>query len=333
MLTQNGKLEIFENFQIDRSLPKYQRHVRGKGIVSKEGYIASENDEMNEEDSGVEEKMSNADFNFRQASNVVWTNNVTSTISSGVGVTLVPFVPVQLKEPVKRPSWFSRLAFWRKPAPPPPALPASPPEPEPTLTIEDFFASVKNSAEELVVVRERAQGYEKALLNAKRAGQQALVEKLTAGINAYKMETQLIAMGLIKFISEENVVRFYKECKKGLRLDYVRNFTRIIPENLVAMKMHADEVGIFDNYAVLHYDPQAKAFSETEEEKARKRDPILFGLMKDRRVLYFVGDWVDDVCGLTLDQVAEIIGKRAIQSLTTEDHTLDQLATVLAPST
>ena len=84
---------------------------------------------------------------------------------------------------------------------------------------------------------------------------------------------------------------------------------------------------------MLHYDPQAKAFSETEEEKARKRDPILFGLMKDRRVLYFVGDWVDDVCGLTLDQVAEIIGKRAIQSLTTEDHTLDQLATVLAPST
>lgn len=110
--------------------------------------------------------------------------------------------------------------------------------------------------------------------------------------------------------------RLYKTCKKGLRLDYVRNFTRTIPEDITAKKARADELGIFDNYVVLHFDPNSKSWEETEAERLRRLhpDPILFGLMKTRRVLYFVGDWVDDVCNLTLDQLADLLGTQAIQS-------------------
>jgi hypothetical protein len=202
-----------------------------------------------------------------------------------------------------RVSWYKR---WFAPKPSPPAL---------VMSVEDFFKSIKNSTQELTVIQTRATGYETALLNAKKAGQKALVEKLSAGLNAFKMETQLLAIGLTRFVKEEDVVRFYKQSKKGLRLDWIRNFARPIPEDVTATKAHADELGIFDNYVVLHYDPQAKAFAETQEETAARKDPILFGLMKDRTQLYFVGDWIDEHCDLTLDQFAEVLGAGAVQTL------------------
>lgn len=203
-----------------------------------------------------------------------------------------------------------RLGAWLRPKPPAPA---------PGMSVEEFFTNVKNSAAELVIVRERAAGYERALQNALKAGQFALVEQLQLGLNAYKMETQLVAMGLSKYIAEDTVVQFYKQSQKGLRLDWVRNFARQIPESVVAVKSRADELGIFDNYVVLHYDPGAKAFAETEQERAdrirRERDPILFGVIKGKRVLYFVGDWIDEYCDLTLDEFAEVMGRDTVHDL------------------
>jgi hypothetical protein len=301
MITQDGNhLIVLEDMSIDWNLPKYKKPA--KGGRSKGNVI-----DLTDEDSDMSEDSSNGG-NFRLASNVVW-NQVSGTTS-------VQLVPYNVQGSVtKSPSLFDKLtSLWKK-APPPP-----PPEPEPPLSIEDFFKSVKNTQQELTVVEERAAGYERAMANAKQAGQQALFEKLAAGLNAYKMETQLVAMGLTKFVSEEDIVRFYKQCKKGLRLDYVRNFSRVIPEGIVAKQARANELGLFDNYVVLHYDPQAKSYAETEAEKARRKDPILFGLMKGRRQLYVVGDWIDEVCDLTLDQLAEQIGKGAVQSLTTPNH-------------
>jgi hypothetical protein len=71
------------------------------------------------------------------------------------------------------------------------------------LSIEEFFSSVKNTAEELVIIKERVLGYEKAMVNAKQSGQKALYEQLQGGLNAHRMETQLFAQGFQKFMKEE----------------------------------------------------------------------------------------------------------------------------------
>jgi len=297
MITPDGNhLIVLEDMSIDWNLPKYKKP--SKGGKSKGNVIdLSDEDEMSEDSGG----------NFRMASNVVWNQNVGTT-----QVTLLPYG--QITEVKPKTGILDKLAFWKK-APPPP-----PPEPEPPLSIEDFFKSVKNTQQELVIVEARAAGYERAMANAKKAGQEALYEKLAAGLNAYRMETQLVSMGLTKYVVEADIVQFYKQCKKGLRLDYVRNFTRVVPESVTAKQARANELGLFDNYVVLHYDPQAKSYAETEAEKARRKDPILFGLMKGRRQLYVIGDWVDEVCDLTLDQFAELMGKSAVQSLDTPGH-------------
>jgi len=85
-----------------------------------------------------------------------------------------------------------------------------------------------------------------------------------------------------------------------------------LPEDVVRRKIECDERLIFDNYVVLHYDPEKKSWAETEAEKEARKDPILFGVLQGSRKLYFVGDWVDDYCDLTLDQVADLIGADAI---------------------
>lgn len=66
---------------------------------------------------------------------------------------------------------------------------------------------------------------------------------------------------------------------------------------------------------MLHYDPEKKSYLETQAEKAAKRDPILFGVMKGRRILYYVGDWIDEVCDLTLDQIADLLGSHVVENI------------------
>ena len=65
----------------------------------------------------------------------------------------------------------------------------------------------------------------------------------------------------------------------------------------------------------MHYDPAAKSYAETQEEIAARHDPILFGILSGRNDLYFIGDWKDDFCDLTLDQVSEILGREAASEI------------------
>ena len=183
------------------------------------------------------------------------------------------------------------------------------------ITIEQFFQSVKLQGRQLEIVVERARGYEQAMIKAKQAGQQALYEQLGHGLEAHRNESRLLAIGLDRYLDEQDVVRFYKQSKRGLRLDWVANFSRQIPDAVLGRKLQADQLGCFDNYCVLHYDPQARAYEETEKQKAARRDPILFGMMQGRRRLYFVGDWVDEQCDLTLDQMADQLGRDAVKQL------------------
>jgi hypothetical protein len=187
--------------------------------------------------------------------------------------------------------------------------------PDKGMSIQEFFRSAHNSMKELEIVEQRAEGYEAAMRQAQQAGQQALVEQLTGGLNAYRMETQLLALEMPWYMEEADLVRFYKQSKRGLKLDWIKNFTRQVPPDILTRKVRVDEVGIFDNYAILHYDPEAKAYAETAREVAARKDPILFGLMEGRRRLYVVGDWIDEYCDLTLDQIADAIGASAIKEI------------------
>ena len=183
------------------------------------------------------------------------------------------------------------------------------------ISIVEFFTGVSKSYEELTPIAEIAEHYQKALIQAKVMRQTALLQKLEDLLDMVKGEAVLIAMGLKKYVSEKQVVEFYEQVgeDKNLKLTWIRNFGRIIPEEVYVVKKDVDERKIFDNYVILHYDPENNGEKLTKEEIEKKKDPILFGVIKNSKKLYFIADWKDDYCDLTLEEMFNVLGEKVLK--------------------
>jgi hypothetical protein len=183
------------------------------------------------------------------------------------------------------------------------------------ITVVEFFTQLTKSYEELTPIAEIAEHYQKALTQAKTMGQVALLQKLEDLMDMVKGEAVLIAMGLKKYVTEKQVVNFYEKVgeDKNLKLTWIKNFNRVIPEKVYEIKKDIDERKIFDNYVILHYDPQDNGEKLTKEEIEKKKDPILFGVIKNSRKLYHIADWKDEYCDLTLEEMFKILKGKVLQ--------------------
>lgn len=181
------------------------------------------------------------------------------------------------------------------------------------MSILDFFSQVKLSSKKAQAdYVNRVEEYAELLVSANDMGQTALCDKIKEKINLYKYESILHSEGRLYKITEEQIVEFAKKTERGLRLDYIKNFTRVIPSDVQKEKKKADKLKVFDNYVILHYDPLKKNVAPTAEEKEadrkKKADPILFGVIAESHDLYYITDWVDDTCDLTLDEFVKVMG-------------------------
>jgi hypothetical protein len=301
------ELEIFDNFQIDNNLPKY----------------------TNVEDPNLENTIT-----FGNATGSMSTNNViggsfitlNGNPSSGVWLTQQDDTPSWLDGSVgdtaSMPTKFSRrvrIINWLlkkmqgehdKDEKKKEALAKTK-----LISITEFFLGLTQSHQELTPIAEISEHYEKALLQAKTLGQVALAQKLADAVQVVRGEAHLIVVGLKQYVTERQVVDFYEKTgeDKCLKLTWIKNFNRIIPEDVYDAKKKADERKIFDNYVILHYDPLNTGEVMTKEEVEKKKDPILFGLIKNSRKLYYVADWKDDYCQLTLEEMFSVLGEKVLK--------------------
>ena len=144
---------------------------------------------------------------------------------------------------------------------------------------------------------------------AAKNGQTALVEELKKKLNALVCELTLVKNGYLEYVSEEKMIEFFLKCKKGVRIDFIRNYTGLIPFPVAEKKDKVDQLMVFDNYCIVHYDPNLEVFKVAERDKAviKKRDPILFGMIEGSRRLYYVADWITDTDSLTLEQLNLVV--------------------------
>lgn len=179
-----------------------------------------------------------------------------------------------------------------------------------------FFESIKNSAEELIIIKEKYENYEKTISYLERTGQIAMLERMNFELDIHRAEAQLLSSGFKKVITEKNIIDFADKSCRDIRLDWVKNFTRLIPEKVLIIKEELDEKHIFDNYLILHFDPyrdgNLKTLSEIKKEE--EKDPILFGVIAGSNKLYYIADWVDEYCNLTFDKLVEKLGEDAINA-------------------
>jgi hypothetical protein len=292
MLTRVGdkfRLSVFEGFEIDESLPKHRK--------AKQKYVVN--------DSSSVGQMSE----FRRntfSTGISWANDratIATNITSGN---------------VEAPSLFERImahfGFIRgsrieekKPAP----------EPKSVKAADFVFDCIVKNDEQIKDIGAKIDKFKMMIEQAHVLGQRALEEELTAKWQVYCYEAQLVANGLVRVISEDRVIDFVSECERGLRLDWIKNFTRMIPGDLAKKKLEIDGLEIFDNYVIMHYDPDNKhnhwTKEQIEKELAKKRDPILFGVIDGSRKLYYIGDWKDEYCDLTWEVIADKIDAKDLR--------------------
>lgn len=287
------KLLIFENFRIDETLPRNVKPVVKPTPPTGLGASA---------DSLVNFTQQNSDGVYTLTASSAATSP-SFIISGNTVVSSNGMWSAFNQEPIK-PSWFARFkAFCTRQKL---ALMVKLTE----TKVQYVFDLVLKNAEAMKIFNERMDAHGKLLENAKKAGQVAMVEKLTKEIELRKYENALIASGITKRVTEKQLLEFTAKCHKGLNLDWVKNFTRPIPEELVEIKAKADEAKLFDNYVVLYYDPENRSAEMTEAEKEKAKDPILFGVMRASRNLYFIGDWKDELCDLTLADIVDKLGTK-----------------------
>jgi len=275
----NGQwaLSVFENFWMDRNLPKHASNRPKSNINSKQPDSIQFDDSMSENSP------------FIPTTPSVWSSNSGVKISSEYHYDLRHrFIDA-----------LSRLLRINK---------RENEKASGNIDPLRILLSVRGSLKEAQDYTDRVNTYDAVIQQAKTAGQKARMEHLLKARQTVMFESLLISAGFKKFLSEAQVIEFARKCQKGLRLDWIANFTRPIPDAVVTKKTEADTLKVFDNYVVLHYDPNTKAFALTEAQALAKKDPILFGIIDGVRKLYFIGDWKDDECSLTMDEVATVLG-------------------------
>ena len=89
----------------------------------------------------------------------------------------------------------------------------------------------------------------------------------------------------------------------------MKEYNRDIPKEAIDKFNEAEKTEAFDNYIILHYtDKKETNISEKHKNADEKRDPIMFGLIKGSRKLYYICDWIDEYCDLTLESLIKEIG-------------------------
>jgi len=188
-------------------------------------------------------------------------------------------------------------------------------------SVDEFFNDVKSSIKTLEVNPSSVEFYTNAIETAKSNGQIAFLEILRDKKDGVLAETKLLEVGEVKYVTEEDVVKFYKKANlknRMLKLTWIKNYARMIPEDVIDAKKKYDGSELFDNYVILHFDKFDNSTQMTKAEVEKAKDPILFGVLRGTRNLYFIGDWIDEYCDLTLDKFLSTLEMEEARKLSEE---------------
>jgi len=156
---------------------------------------------------------------------------------------------------------------------------------------------------------------------AEDLGQKALYEDFAKKIAICVREQEINVCGIEYIISRESIDKYKDKVKDvDIKFSKLEDYSRPIPANVKKRLDKFKKLMMFDNYMVLYLDYKEKididnkkkavADPKTNKQKIKEKDPILFGTLDyapDK--LYFIADWIDEYCDLTLDKFVQTIKK------------------------
>lgn len=143
---------------------------------------------------------------------------------------------------------------------------------------------------------------------AKELQQSAIYEDCAKKILEIVREQEAATQGIETIIQKKDIEKLiYNVRDKVIKFKEFSEFPRVVPKKVRTVLKNLQTKKIFDNYMILYTD-----FSKPEEEikstkqKVKEKDPILFGVFNDTpNKLYFIIDWEDEYCDLTLDKLVD----------------------------
>ena len=160
-------------------------------------------------------------------------------------------------------------------------------------------------------------------LNAEATGQQALLEAIESELLTTAREQVLVTKGFDTVVSRSVVGKFMSRVE-NVFIKKLENFPRPLPAPVKRKLEQARALQVFDGFEILHLDHTKDKPLKTAAEKVRQKDPILFGTMVTApNNLYFITDWVDDYCDLTLDKLRDLYNPDGADREVLDSHILD----------
>lgn len=138
-------------------------------------------------------------------------------------------------------------------------------------------------------------------------GQFALARRMENEYESILKEIVLVKNGLFKYMNEDDVIELLQKADFGIRIDFWNDYAEFTPDEVLEVKRKADALCVFDNWCVMHFDPEGTALKQMKAEEIA-RDPILFGMIMGSDRLYYVKDWVTPTDAVTVKKICEILG-------------------------
>jgi hypothetical protein len=182
-------------------------------------------------------------------------------------------------------------------------------EEEKNITPSQYFDYLKDAKNQITTeALKKSYGTFVALAEKyKRLGQKESLKKLSFLVDTLLKEEKLIDLGITTYVYK-NVIEDYitKVADKAVKIVELSRYMREVPDELVEIVEKTRD--IFDEFYVVFTDYTGKEERKVEKER-RDKDPILFGAFKNNANVadrfYFLGDWIDEYCDLTLDKMIE----------------------------
>jgi len=161
--------------------------------------------------------------------------------------------------------------------------------------------------------------------------QKKALGKLLFQMECLEKEKKLLDLGFDTYVNMDDVDYFIDTVReKSVKIIELANYEREVPDEIVDNVVKTE--GIFDEYYVVFTDYTGAMERQIAKER-RDKDPILFGVFrsKSRHTVvdrfYYLGDWVDEYCDLTLEKMVEEMKQegRDIKKLIELPKTLDEL--------
>lgn len=149
-------------------------------------------------------------------------------------------------------------------------------------------------------------------------GQDHMLKRLSFVYSTIAKEYALLKEDVDTYVLKDHIEEYIKMVKdKVVKIIELEYYPRTIPNEIAEKVMKLKHLNLFDAYYVVFTDYTGEVEKKVKAEE-RRRDPILFGTFKQKidgmwdlhDRFYFIGDWEDEYCDLTLTKMVEAMSKK-----------------------